>query len=363
MQSYLSVNSADLLYNARAAVDYVNTPVIAVVKCNGYGVGLENAVNAWYAAGVRMFAAAESGEALRIAAMGFNDIDILLLSPCYNADELQALAENNVIFTVTSVDCANALVTACSGMDCRLRAHVKVNTGMGRFGKSVSQIDEIKAIYDVSGIDFCGIFSHFALSFENEYNATKKQLDRFLQIVGALADSGIDVGMRHIANSCAAVLYEQTRLDAVRLGSVLVGRLMRSTPLELKPIGRLCCSVADTVSLNKGDTSGYAMIYKAKSEQNCAVIEVGYRYGFGMTRKSDTFRFVDVLRDILHSVKGFHNYDYVVDENGKRHNVVGRIGNQYTLVDNSDLSLHGGDRVYANVNLLFVDSDIRRVLE
>ena len=40
MQSYLSVNAADLKYNAKAAVDYVNAPVIAVVKCNGYGVGL-----------------------------------------------------------------------------------------------------------------------------------------------------------------------------------------------------------------------------------------------------------------------------------------------------------------------------------
>lgn len=363
MQTYLSVNSADLLYNARAAVDYVNTPVIAVVKCNGYGVGLENAVNAWYAAGVRMFAAAESGETLQIAAMGLDDIDILLLSPCYNADELQALAENNVIFTVTSADCANALIAACGGMDCRLRAHVKVNTGMGRFGFGISEIDKIKAIYDVPGIDFCGIFSHFALSFENEYNATKTQLDKFLQIVQNLTDSGIDVGMRHIANSCAAVLYEQTRLDAVRIGSALVGRLMRNTPLELNPIGRLCSSVADTILLKKGESSGYAMIFRAKSDMNCAVVEVGFRYGFGMTRKSDSFRFVDVLRDILHSMKGFHHYDFVTDENGKRHNVIGRIGNQYTLVENNDLSLHGGDRVYANVNLLFVDGDIRRVLE
>lgn len=363
MQTYLSVNAADLKYNAKAAVDYVNAPVIAVVKCNGYGVGLENAVNAWYEAGVRMFAAAESFEAMQIAAMGLEDIDILLLSPCYNADELQKLAENNVIFTVTSVDCANALVSACGGTECKLRAHVKVNTGMGRFGKSVCDIDEIKAIYDVADIDFCGIFSHFALSFENEYNETKKQLDRFLQIVQSLADSGIDVGMRHIANSCAAVLYEQTRLDAVRLGSALVGRLMRSTPLELKPIGRLCCPVADTVTLKKGDSSGYAMIYKAKSDMNCAVVELGFRYGFGMTRKSDTFRFVDVLRDILHSVKGYHHYDFVTDENGRRHSVVGRIGNQYTLVDNGDLSLHGGDRVYANVNLLSVDSAVLRVLE
>lgn len=363
MQSYLSISTKDLEYNARASADYVNTPVIAVVKCNGYGAGLENAVNAWYKAGVRMFAAAESFEALQIAEMGLEDIDILLLSPCYNADELSLLAKNDVIFTVTCAECANALISACGDTDRALRAHVKVNTGMGRFGRDLSQIDEIKAIYEVSGIDFCGIFSHFALSFEGEYNATKKQLDNFLQIIKELTDCGINVGMRHIANSCAAVLYDETRLDAVRLGSALVGRLMKNTPLELKPVGRLCCSVADTITLKKGDTSGYAMIYKAKAEQNCAVVELGFRYGFGMTRKSDSFRFVDVLRDILHSVKGFRRYDFVTDENGRKHNVVGRIGNQYTLVDNSDFTLSGGDRVYADVNLLSVDSAVLRVTE
>lgn len=363
MQNYLSISKRDLIYNAKAAVDYVKTPVIAVVKCNGYGIGIENAVNAWYEAGVRMFAVAEAFEALNIADMNIADISILLLSPCYDDETIRELAKHNVIFTVTSFDCAAHLADVCNTVGYMPRAHVKINTGMGRFGTKYDKIDDIKRIYSVENIDFCGIFSHFALSFEQQYDNTKTQLERFLSVTNALEKSGIKVGTKHIANSVAAILYEDTRLDAVRLGSALVGRLMKQTPLKLKPIGTMYAQVADVTKLNKGDTSGYAMIYKAKSDMTAAVVELGFRHGFGMTRKSDNFRFVDVLRDILHAVKGYKKYDFVIDKSGKKHYLIGRIGNQYSLFKNDDNSLKPGNFVKANVNVLMIDSAITRKIE
>lgn len=361
MQTYLSISESKLNENASLIVDHAKSPIIAVVKCNGYGIGIENAVNAWIKAGVRFFAVAEPIEAFMIAEMGLDNIDILLLSPCADEKTIIKLADMNVIFTVSNKQSAELLTKCANGR--KIRAHVKVDTGMGRFGESYRNIEKIKSIYSVKEIDFCGIFSHFALSFEQKYENTKIQLERFLNVVKKLENSGINVGMRHIANSCAALLYDETKLDAVRIGSALVGRTMKQTPIRLNKIGVLKAQVVDVKTLEKGDTSGYAMIYKSKKNQQTAVVELGFRYGFGMTRKSDSFRFVDVLRDIFHALKGFGKSEAVVDENNRSHSVVGRIGNQYTLVENNDNSLKIGDYVSCNVNVLMIDSAVNRVLE
>lgn len=363
MQNCLSISKSDLLYNAEAVAAYVQTPIIAVVKMNGYGVGTENAVRAWYEAGVLFFAAAEPQEALDIAALGLEDADILLMSPCSDEQTIAELAQNNIIFTVTGTAGARRIANVCLPLGITARAHIKIDTGMGRFGERYDNIEAVKDIYCCDGIDFCGIFSHFALSFENTYSATKTQLDRFTGLIDELRAAGIDVGTAHIANTCAAVLYPETRLDAVRVGSALVGRPMRSIPLELRPVGVLKARVADLKELKCGDTSGYAMIFKAKRDMKCAVIEAGFAHGFGMQRKSDCFRFVDVLRDIYHSIKGFRHPLFVIDAAGEKHCVVGRVGNQFTLVDNSDGRLKIGDFVRINVNILMVDSAVLRVLE
>lgn len=363
MQNYLSVSESDLKYNAKAICDYVKTPVIGVVKCNGYGCGIENAVNAWISAGVTMIAASESDEIGQIINMGLSGIDIMLLTPCSDKSAVEYMAKNGVIFTVTNVETAKLLIDVCVPLSITPRAHVKIDTGMGRFGTRYDDIDEIKRIYSIEGIDFCGIFSHFALSFEQDYDKTKMQLERFESATDKLQDCGIDVGMRHIANSSAALCYEQTRLDAVRIGSALLGRLIKKPPLELKRIGSFYAQAVDSITLKKGDTSGYAMIYKAKRDTECAVIEVGMHHGFGVSGVSDNFRFIDVVRDIFHAVKGFKHPLYVNDKNGKRHDVVGRIGNQFTLVENDDGSIKPGDFVGVNINVLYIDADVERVLE
>lgn len=363
MQNYLSVNKADLEYNAKNICDYVKTPVIGVVKCNGYGCGIENAVNAWISAGVTMIAASESDEIEQIINMGLSGTDIMLLTPCSDKSAVEHMAKNGVIFTVTNVETAKLLIDVCVPLSITPRAHVKIDTGMGRFGTRYDDIDAIKRIYSIEGIDYCGIFSHFAASFEQNYDKTKMQLDRFLSVTDELKKSGIDVGLRHIANSSAALCYEQTRLDAVRIGSALVGRLIKKPPIDLKRIGVFYAQAVDEITLKKGDTSGYAMIYKAKRDMKCAVIEIGMHHGFGVSGMSDNFRFVDLLRDIYHAITGFKKPLFVTDKNGARHKVVGRIGNQFTLVENDDGSIKSGDTVSADMNVLYIDADVERVLE
>ncbi|MBQ2676410.1 MAG: alanine racemase [Clostridia bacterium] len=358
MQNRMTVKKSDIDFNVKSVIDYVKTPVIAVVKCNGYGISMEYAIKAWYENGVRFFAVSEPIEALQIRELGYSDVDILLMSPVYDEDILKKLLQNNVILTVTSKQCA---MTATSVGDYNVRAHVKVETGMGRFGAGYDAVDELEAIYNVKGIKYEGIFSHFALSFEKEYNQTKVQLDKFLQAVKHLQDRGIDVGMRHIANSCAAIRFPDTRLDAVRVGSALVGRLITKTALPLRKVGFMEADVVDITTLKKGQTSGYSMLYRAKSDVTAAVISLGYRQGLGLTRQNDSFRFIDVIRSVYHDIRGYKKQP-VVKINGKSYNVLGRVGNQYTLIDVSGSDVRIGDKAVCDVNVLMVDTAVERAL-
>lgn len=361
MQTCMTVSAGDLRFNAKAVKDYVGTEVIAVVKCNGYGVTIEYAVAAWYAVGVRFFAVSEPEEALAIRSLGYHDVRILLMSPVSDPLTLTQMLSNDIILTVTSAEKARFYVENCAEYR-NIKAHVKVDTGMGRFGVRYDDTEQLNTVYAVNGIEYTGIFSHFAMSFEPKYNRTKCQLQRFLQATQYLQDSGINVGTRHIANSCAAIRFPETRLDAVRIGSALVGRLMTKTDLELKKVGFVRARVVDIKTLKKGDTTGYAMIAKIKRETKCAVVAIGYREGYGLTRANDNMRFVDLIRNIYHALREY-KVPPVMYYQSKRLKVIGRIGNQYTLVDITDTDIKQGDIISADVNVLMVDSLVSRVSE
>ena len=360
MQTCMTVSMSDMQYNAQTVIDYVKTKVIAVVKCNGYGVKIENAVRAWYDCGVRFFAVAEPFEAMQIANMRLPDAQILLMSPVADTQTLTELLSENVILTVVSPQNARFYSENCG--EYAVRAHLKIDTGMGRFGVRYDDKQTLLDVYKVQGIEYTGIFTHFAVSFEKEYQKTKIQLEKFLSSVDFLIENNIDVGLRHCANSCAAIRFPETRLDAVRIGSALVGRLMCKTSLTLKKVGFIKTRAVDVRILKKGDTTGYAMISKLKKDTKCAVLPLGYRHGFGLTRANDNMRFVDLLRNIYHNLREY-KHPLTVNFQGKRLKVVGRIGNQYTLVDVSNLDAKPGDIYTADVNVLMIDDIVERIVE
>lgn len=348
-QSYLEVSRADLFYNAQTIVHYVNCPVIAVVKCDGYGASTAEAAAAWKACGVKMFGVSEPGEAAALREAGFTEEDILLLTPVANGNILDAMLEHNIILTVSGVKSAQFYAQNRKGR--LLRAHVAVDTGMGRFGTRWTDMDVLQEIYRTEGISFEGIFSHFAVSFEKKYSLTKRQLNRFVAVTEALEAQGIPVGMKHIANSCAALRFSETRMDAVRIGSALVGRLPACVPVDLKRVGKFQAMVVDRRLLQKGDTTGYASICKVKRDMDVAVVALGRQSGFGLERHVENFRLYELLCAVYGVLRTYRK-GLSVSCGGKALPVVGRVGTQYTLVDADGTDLSPGDYVSANVDMI-----------
>lgn len=346
--NYLQIKRQVLVDNAKTVVDYVGVPVIGVVKFDGYGVSIAEAARAWQTAGAQMFAVSESWEALALREAGFQE-DVLLMAPVADVKSLEALLANNVILTVSDLDNARFYQTNCG--DATIRAHVKVDTGMGRFGVRWTDVQQLRDIYALEGFSFEGIFSHFGKSFEKEYKLTGKQLNRFLSAVQALTDAGISVGMRHIANSCAALRFPQTRLDAVRVGSALVGSLLTPVPVKLSVPHACKARVVAIKEVKKGDTLGYASVCKAKKDMKVAVVAVGHETGFGLTGAPDPYPWLDFAVYIYHLLQRYRNPPCAI-LGDRSLPMVGRVGSQYTLFDVNVGYLKAGDYVVVRVPLL-----------
>lgn len=348
-QSYLEVSRRDLAENARRIAAFLDRPVIAVVKCDGYGVSIPEAARAWRQAGVTRFGVSEPEEALALREAGFAQEEILLLTPVAERGILLRLLRADVILTVSGAACARFYAENRAGLP--VRAHVAVDTGMGRFGTRWTDVDELETIYRTPGIGVEGIFSHCAASFEKDGTLTRRQLARFLDAVEALKKRGIDVGLRHFANSCAALRFPETRLDAVRIGSALVGRLNAPVPLELNRIGVFRAMVVCCRELKKGDTTGYASICRVKRDTRVAVVALGYQSGFGLQRRPESFRALELLRGLKRCARSYRERPYVTWR-GKHLPVLGRIGTQFTLVEIGPDGPQPGDFVGAEVALL-----------
>lgn len=346
---YLEISRADLQWNAKTVVRYVGCPVIGVVKCDGYGVSVPEAAAAWKAAGVRFFAVSEPNEALLLRRTGFQKEDILLLSPVPEGPLLTALVRENIILTVTGPQTARQYARASRGAP--VRVHVAVDTGMGRFGVRWTALDQLREIYRTERLSFEGIFSHFAASFQPSGRMTRLQLSRFLETTGALAAEGFPIGLRHIANSCAALTCPEARLDAVRVGSALVGRLPVPAPVSLRSVGVYRAAVIDIKTLYRGDTTGYGALCKIKRDTTVAIVAIGHQAGYGLTKLPQCFRLRDLLRHMSCLLKSARRRP-MVSYQGRELPVVGRIGTQFTLIDATGTDLVPGSIVSANVDLM-----------
>lgn len=347
--NYLEISTEALRYNAKTVKDYVGCPCIAVVKCDGYGVTITKAAKIWQECGAELFAVSEPHEALELRAAGFHE-DILLLAPVGDRITFRALLEADVVLTVS--DEHNAEFYKENSGDRKVRAHVAVDTGMGRFGVKWTDTEQLKRIYSKFNFQFEGIFSHFSRSFEKKYKLTRQQLQRFLKAVAVVAEAGYDVGMRHIANSCAALRFPETRLDAVRIGSAFVGELCAEVPVELKKAGVLKAQVVDVKALRKGDTTGYASVCRVKHDTEAVVVAIGHECGFGYMKGIDNLPLKTLLASLYHTIRERRHPPYVM-YGDKKLKLIGRVGSQYSLFEADGIEMDIGDYVTAGANMLF----------
>ena len=366
----LVINKEDLRHNINKIKEYAkksgqddagkNVKIIAVVKGNGYGMGIVEYTKFLIDNGISMFAVSTMEEALKLREEGIKE-EILMLSSTAIEDDVRTLVKNKIILTIGSKE--DIIIAEKIGKEENqtIRVHLKIDTGFGRYGFVYSKRDEmVEALKNIQNVKIEGTYTHFSISFFDE-KYTKLQFKRFIDVIEVLKMNKIETGMLHVCNSSAFVKYREMHLNAVRIGSAFLGRLSFENNVGLKKIGYLESAVSEIKDLPKGFNVGYSNTYKTKTETKIAVIPCGYMDGINIINNRDMFRTIDKLRYIVRDIKDFFKKQKIyIKIKDKNYEIIGRIGTYHIIcnISNSDIKI--GNKVIINVNPKFVDSSIRR---
>lgn len=334
--------------------------IIAVVKCNGYGLGIVEYTKTLIENGIEMFAVSSIEEAIQLREAGIEE-EILMLSGIAIKEELEKLIENDIILTIGSKEDIKVIEEIAEERNIEVRTHLKIDTGMGRYGFIYSEIEELlENLHMMKGIKIEGTYSHFSNSYYDK-KYTDEQFKRFNETIRKLKENDIETGILHICNSSAFVKYPNMYLDAVRVGSAFLGRLSCKSDVKLNRIGHLETRVTEIKELKKGSYISYSNAYKAKRNITVAIIPCGYDDGFNVTTGKDMFRKIDKLRSISRAIKDLFKREKIsIKINNQICEVLGRVGTHHIICDitNKDISI--GDLVILPINPKYVDSCTNR---
>ncbi|MDY3284982.1 MAG: alanine racemase [Eubacteriales bacterium] len=341
-------------------------PIYGVIKANGYGLGLLQLARVLRDEGIDRFAVTEPSDAIRLRMAGFIDEEILVMRPVVSEADVSDIIDAHAVATIGSYDDAVLLSGLAEKHAEVVEAHIKIDTGMGRYGFVPAETERIAQIYRyMKRISITGLYTHFNCAF-GSMKKTNAQLESFLAVADRLRESGCNPGCVHAANSSFLFRGDISRTDAVRVGSAFLGRLpcRLKNNAGLQPVGYARCEVVQVRWLREGQTVGYGAAYTAKKAVRVAVIPFGYADGFGVARANDIFRFRDRLRYLLHDVRGlFTARRMTVTIHGRRAPVLGHIGMVHCVADVSSIQCEPGDEAVIEVSPVYANSAIERIYE
>lgn len=253
--------------------------LIAVVKANAYGAGAEVVGPALEAAGVERFAVVWPSEALALRAAGVTR-PILVLGHAFPADAPAAVAAG-ITLTCHSLDLGRAVSDAAVAQHLTATVHVKVDTGLHRFGVNLDDAVALaEALRALPGIDVEGLTTHMANADEPDDSFSDLQHERF-----ALAAQRLPwIRYRHTANSATALRRGELRYDGVRLGLALHGIQPANTPhANLRPVLSVRARLARVSDVPPGDGVSYGLRWHAEKPSRVALVPVGYGDGWRRT--------------------------------------------------------------------------------
>ena len=301
LRCWLEVNLSNLKNNIESIRSIISEEmdIISVVKANSYGLGSLNISKYLSSIGIKYFAVATLQEALDLRIKGKVPGEIIILS-WTPVSEKETLIKYNLTQTLIDYDYAKKLNDEPGIVKC----HIKVDTGMNRFGHKIKDVEIFKKMYELKNLNILGIFSHLCRvrEFEEEADGyTKMQIENFDYIIEQLEKEGINVGIKHIMNSFGILRFNENKYSMVRPGLLMYGvspdpdneqisKLLDE--YNFKPVASLRCKVMTVKTIEKGEKVGYNGKYTAEEKTKIATISIGYADGLSFASSKNKFRVI-----------------------------------------------------------------------
>ena len=239
---------------------------MAVVKAGGYGHGATRVARAALDGGAKRLAVATLDEARELN--GLVPAEHVLVMGGLPLEQARAAAASGCAIGVSSL----AMVQALDQADQVVPVHLKIDTGMGRFGCQPEEAPAIaRFINQAEGLRLDGTWTHFACA-DSDVAMTRGQFELFNQSLDRL---GVDPGLRHVCNSAGARHFPEYALDAVRCGIALYGCQWSG----LQPALALRSVITHLKTVDVGATVGYGATWRARAKTRVATIAIGYADG------------------------------------------------------------------------------------
>jgi alanine racemase len=302
--------------NVRAIRHWIGPGVrlMAVVKAQAYGLGAEMIATVALEAGADGLAVARVQEGIRLRRHGVK-APILLLTG-FAPDEAPHIVAQCLTPTVVEHAQLPALMTAAQRAGSRLPIHVKLDTGLHRYGAPLGEaIALIRTITASDVLELDGFYTHFAAADALDLTFAREQLAAFRAACAAVEAEGTRPRFLHAANSAGTLAVPGSHFDLVRVGLGVYGYYATSavtrTTVDLRPAVTLQARVARLLSLDAGCTVGYGCTYRTTRPMRAALLTIGYADG----------------------LPGSHYRGGYVLLGGQRADVIGRISMDQCVVD------------------------------
>ena len=325
--------SLDALRHNFAEIRKVTAPgagILAVVKADAYGHGAYETATTLLECGAAGLCLATIDEAVDLRRHGIKAPMMTLgfTDKSRYADAVRFDIEQ----AVYSYDIAKALSDEAVSQGKKIKAHIKLDTGMGRIGFATdgTGTEDIVRSCRLPGIIPYGVFSHFAVADTGDDSYTMKQYDAFMTQIKVLEDEGIVFEKKHICNSAGIMRFPQMHLDLVRAGIILYGLMPPGCPeppvkLDLIPVMTWYAKVIHVKTIPEGATVSYGRHFTAERETEVATVGIGY--ADGLSRRLS------------------NGFELVID--GEKCPIIGNVCMDMCMVDTTDMKVRPkvGDKV------------------
>jgi alanine racemase len=262
--------------------------LLAVVKDEAYGHGALDVAQIAIEEGAHGFGLSTLEEAMTLRDGGVT-APLLLLGE-RQEPELPWCVEHDLTVCVNEPNTVRLLARAAAAAGKRVPVHVKIHTGMSRYG---ARWDEALPLFDLirsqKSLRLEGAMTHFAQSDEADKTFARLQISRFDEVMRALEGAGVRVPCRHLCNSGGFLDLPSAHRDMVRAGILMYGifpsKVCRRVA-GIQPVMSVKARIAAIQNLKAGEVVGYGMRYTAPGPRRIAILPIGYGDGFPRVRNA-----------------------------------------------------------------------------